>query len=376
MVLNPLRAIPPATARRALAGAALGLGIGLLAWPIRAQYDEPSKPAASAKPAQPGPAAKPGQPTGSAQPAPPPANKVEEARAIADRGYELYKQADYSAAADLFQQAEQISHSPAIVGFLGECYEKLGRLIEAATFYQQLADETLPEKPAAPEAVRKAINDAKAKLPLVRQRIPKLTIQVSGVPAAQVTVALDRRVINTADLGAPIPVDPGKHAIVITAAGHEPVTRVFEALERQGTAFTEAFTEITKEVPVPGPVRRAPAPSPANVVGPAVSYGVGITGVALGVVSGILYLNRASALKDSCPDGRCIGELEGEKKAASALGTTATVSFAVGAAGLVAGTLWLLLAPAPQEEGDAVQAAAIAPQLRVGLGALELRGRF
>jgi hypothetical protein len=122
-------------------------------------------------------------------------------------------------------------------------------------------------------------------------------------------------------------------------------------------------------------VRLAPAPSTLNLVGPSVCYGLGISGVALGVVSGILYLNRASALKDRCPDGRCIDELAGEKTTASALGTTATISFAVGGAGLVAGTLWLLFAPAPQAEGDSVQAS-VTPELRLGPGAFELRGTF
>lgn len=353
------------SARRRLTELVLTSALLVAAGPASAQYEETAP-----KPAQPG---QPAQPT----------TAVEEARAIADRGYEQYKVADYATAVELFKQAEAISHSPAIVGFIAECYEKLGRLIEASAYYQQLADEKLPDKPPAPEPVRKAVAEAKAKLPLVRQRVPKVTIAVTGVPAADVAVTLDTRPLSALELAGPIAVNPGKHAIVITARGFDPVTRVFEAQERQSASVNEAFSVLTKEVRVPGPVREAPAKSVVHVAGPAVSYGIGVGGLTLGVISGILYLSRASSLKERCPDGRCIVELEEEKTTASQLGTTATIGFAVGGAGLVAGTLWLLLAPEAESsaEGEEAPTAPAAsawslPEVRFGLGGVELRGTF
>jgi hypothetical protein len=361
--------------RRRLIGLCLASSLLLCATEAAAQYEEPPKPAQPATPGQPAQPAQPGQPGAAA-------GKVEEARAIADRGYEQFKLADYATAVELFKQAESISHSAAIVGFIAEGYERLGKLIEASAYYQQLADEKLPEKTPPLDPLRKSVAEAKAKLPLVRQRVPKVSIQVTGVPSADVTVTLDTRPLTAVELAAPISVNPGKHSIVISTRGFEPVTRVFEAEERQSASVNEAFSVLTKEVPVPGPVEREPAQSRLHVAGPAVAYGVGISGVALGVVSGILYLDRASALKERCPDGRCIAELEEEKATATQLGTTATISFAVGGAGLVAGTLWLLFAPDPDEaaSGDAAPRAPAAawsvPELRFGLGGAELRGTF
>src|SRR5262245_45487621 len=69
--------------------------------------------------------------------------RLEEARALADRGYELFIQGDYVEAIALFEQAEKLSHSPVILSFIAQSYEALGKLIEARDHYAQIVAEDL-----------------------------------------------------------------------------------------------------------------------------------------------------------------------------------------------------------------------------------------
>ena len=55
---------------------------------------------------------------------------IEEAKALADKGYASFKNGDYDEAIALFQQAEALSHSPVILSFIAQSYEALGKLIE------------------------------------------------------------------------------------------------------------------------------------------------------------------------------------------------------------------------------------------------------
>ncbi|MBW2528738.1 MAG: CDC27 family protein [Deltaproteobacteria bacterium] len=302
-------------------------------------------------------------------------NRKDEGKALADRGFALFQQGDYATAIELFNQAEQIVHSPMILNFLAESHERLGKLVEAKRLYEQLADEQLPA--LAPPAQRKTQAEARSNASMLGQRIPRAQVEITGVPLASVKVTLDGKEVTAAALATPLQMNPGKHVLNVTAPDREPVVRTFDAEERQLTTFALHFAPVpdAPEAEQKVTIVREEGPELIHIIGPSAAYGVGAAGLGLGLVSGLMYLSRADSLTERCPEDRCIAELEEEKSTLTRLSTLSIVGFVVGGVGVTTGTLWWLLAPQKPERADAVEAR-YRPQLRVGPGSLQLSGTF
>lgn len=113
------------------------------------------------------------------------------------------------------------------------------------------------------------------------------------------------------------------------------------ALEKQLAPPPPTATAI---VPPPPTATQAPPPPPSRV--PAyVAFGVGGAGIVVGAITGVLALSDASALKKKCPNDACPAGVDwkGEKSAAMTKGWISTVGFGVGAAGVVAGIVLLVV---------------------------------
>jgi hypothetical protein len=285
----------------------------------------------------------------------------EEARALADRGFEAFTQGDYAEAIALFQQAEKLSHSPVVLSFLAQSYEVLGRLLEARSEYERIIADELGED--APVDFVKAQRRARRQLPLLEQRIPRLLLQIRGAPAHEVKVWLDGQVLASSKLGTSIAVNPGKRTLVLERKGHQPVERIFNASERQISEVDVVFTAREMEVPV------GTANDTLRWLLPSMAYGVAFAGSTASIVMTALYFDGAGDLKDRCPENRCAPELEPERDRLSALGTASLVTFAVGVAAGVGGTLLVLFGP----KADAPDPNGVSLELAPPLG---LRARF
>jgi hypothetical protein len=79
-----------------------------------------------------------------------------------------------------------------------------------------------------------------------------------------------------------------------------------------------------------------------------VAGGVGVAGLATGVITGLMAGSRYSQAKRECPDHACIEGSAGWDTVQSfrTLRTVSTVGYIVGGVGLAAGTTLFLLAPA------------------------------
>jgi hypothetical protein len=96
----------------------------------------------------------------------------------------------------------------------------------------------------------------------------------------------------------------------------------------------------------------------------------------VGGVTGAVVIGRANDLKARCQGNLCPIADKAEADAARTLGTVSTVAFAVGAAGVAAGVVLLVLR-APASEGSAANAGFLmSMKARVGVGQVSIEGRF
>ncbi|HZO13575.1 MAG TPA: tetratricopeptide repeat protein [Polyangiaceae bacterium] len=271
------------------------------------------------------------------KPGVPPESGVDEARALADRGYELFTQGDYAEAIALFEQAEKLSHSPVILSFIAQSYELLAKLIEARNYYARIVAEQLGED--SPEDFIKAQRRARRQVPLLERRIPRLLLRVTGAPGERISIFLDGVPLTPTPPGKTMEVNPGRRALRFEREGLPPVIRAFTATERQIAEIDVVFATKRVEVPV---VPKDPVP---RWLLPASLFAVSFAGSAVSLVTMGVYFDRAADLKSRCPENRCPPELEGERDTISAIGIASMVSFGIGAAAAGAGTLLIFYGP-------------------------------
>ena len=102
-----------------------------------------------------------------------------------------------------------------------------------------------------------------------------------------------------------------------------------------------------------------------------IGFVLGAVGIATGAVTGTVALVAADKVKDNCRNLRCPPEYHADLDLSTYMGTTATVAFVVGGAGLVVGTIALFAGSDPE---PAITRAPLAPVL--GPGYAGLRGAF
>ncbi len=147
-------------------------------------------------------------------------------------------------------------------------------------------------------------------------------VTVDGEPAPEV------------DAGRPLPLDPGPHLFETTVDGEvvraEVVLRAGEQLRR--------ITLRAKPIPPPDA-----SDTPLTTVG-WVALSIGAAGVIVGTVTGVLALSKKADLDEVCVDrSRCPSDRAPDIDTMNTLAHVSTAGFIVGALGVVAGTVLLLI---------------------------------
>ncbi len=145
-----------------------------------------------------------------------------EARKLGDQGLAFYQDQRWAEAYDKFQDADRTFHAPTLVLFMARCKDKLGALLEAREHYRSLLREAVT--PDAPPQFVAAKDGAFRELEGLEKRIPSLVVELSGTAASEAAVSIDGQAISGKALREPIDLDPGRHTVVVTAPGHEPVS--------------------------------------------------------------------------------------------------------------------------------------------------------
>lgn len=297
------------------------------------------------------------------------------ARALAEEGYKALSAKDYALAEDRFRRADALVHAPSLVVDHARALVGLGRLADAYERYDSARREELPPRP--PAAWKRAVADAQKEIKGVEAKIGWVTITVKG--PVEANVKIDEREVPVMALGSPFPTDPGERTIRATAEGYLPAE---VALSLSAGQKKEASLELLPKPPEvvavapppPKKVKPPPPPPQETKVNPItyVAFGVGGAGLAVGAVTGILFLSEKSKLdstcpaKDACPPGTDTGPFY-------TYSYVSGISLVVGLAGAGTGIALLLTQP-KQSDKEAQETAEMVPY--VGIGQVGVRGKF
>jgi hypothetical protein len=179
---------------------------------------------------------------------------------------------------------------------------------------------------------------------------------------------------RAASLGIAVPVDPGKHEIVLRAPGHTESRVSVTVAEGENT---ELALELGAPLVGAGEVSSGTSERPPAQAGGSsqktlgfVLGGVGVAGIATGIVAGALVLDRKSKVESECDGNQCSHAGVEAASSGRTWSTVSTVAFAAGAVGVGVG-LYLVLSAKPEPETARVELVTLP-----GAAALNLRGAF
>jgi hypothetical protein len=309
------------------------------------------------------------------------------ARHLMDEGKSRMKDKDAQRAIDAFTRANEIMHVPTTGLALAKAHLAAGHLVEA----HDLANEVVHTpresgEPAVFDTARKSAKELDAQL---KARIPTLRMKVKGGTIARVTI--DDVEIPTSTVGDPVPVNPGKHVVLVKGGDGGEAKGEIELAERDAKEIelvlpqhAEAKAPAVKSLFTPSSSPAAPPSSTPQLRGfgnddvdpgqgrrtPLATglvyggLGVGAVGLTVGLVTGALTLSKAADVKPQCDSqGICAPEAKDGLESANTFADIATVATVVGLAGVAVGVVGLLL---PKQPADA----------KLSLGPSGIRGTF
>jgi len=314
------------------------------------------------------------------------------AQALFDQARTLMNAQRFDAACPKLEESQRLDPGIGTQFNLASCYEQQGKLASAwANFLEVVSIATATGQDARAQAATRRAS-------LLERRLPRLEIVVpTKARAAGLQITRDDVIVGEAQWSVAVPVDPGLHAIEVTAPGRRAYSGAARAAEGAIVTFEVPVLESVEAEPVavaPAPGRAAVtetappgATSPARELEPsgrsggpsALVIGLGVAGVvalAGGGVLGFLASGKDADSKDECrPDDANLCSKRGVdlRDDAFLFATLSTVAFAAGgAAVLTAGVLWLTADTAePTTRGVAVSLRADASSTGVAL-----RGSF
>lgn len=281
------------------------------------------------------------------------------ARALGIEGVTLADAGKCREAIEKLERAEQLRHAPTTATRLGECEIEVGRLVAGTERLQRVVREPLGPNahPAFVAAVARAQKSLDAALP----RIPAVRISVVAPRGAAIALAIDGEPTPVAVLDTNRRIDPGSHRIEVRAPGYLPASAAVSLDEGETKDVSLELSVDPHAAPIAGRPSgadaRRDASRPSKV--PAIlAYSVGAVGLAVGIGAGAVTARKASDLESSCDPNRvCAAGRASEITDAKTWATVSTIGFATAGAGLVAGTVLLLMSPgksAPPKTGTRV----------------------
>jgi hypothetical protein len=264
------------------------------------------------------------------------------AQTLYDDAMQLMAEKKYAEACPKLAESNRLDTGMGTRFNLGDCYENLGQLASAWALFTDVADEAKRTKQPGRESV------ARQRATQLDVRLPKLTLQVPASVAnvSGVEVRDGDHVVKRLLWGQPLPVDPGKHTIAVSAPGRRTWKTI--VVLQEGAAETVVIGELAST-------------SSARNVG-AISLGsVGVAGIVVGSVFGMQARSkwRDDVVLKSC-DGGVITQCDLddanarlEKSGARTDATISTVTFVVGGVALASAALLALWPRDRHSEGPA-----------------------
>ncbi len=272
----------------------------------------------------------------------PAADPRETARELANRAADAIARGEHLEAEALLRQAYERYPAPTIAVLRARTLVRLQRLATAQNVYERTLLTGVG--PAAPEAFRRAVEQAQRELLALKPRVPRVQVVVRG-PAAlrpDLKLSLDGHALPVEQRGRWMLVDPGRRVVRVELDGE-----VSEQLVR----VEEGQSQV---IEVSEPASRRPAYQALTWS----FLGLGVAGVGAGIVTGMLASSAHAQAQKDCPDDRCIEGGAGARELSRfrTLRVVSTVGYAVGAVGVGLGAYLLIRSatdgPALQVELD------------------------
>jgi hypothetical protein len=211
----------------------------------------------------------------------------------------------YDVACPRFEESFRLDPTVGTLLNIADCAERHGRIATALADFTDAQGQLLNGDDR--------IAYVKERIARLKPRVPRLAI----APASKepMTILRDQIEVGPAALDIPLPVEPGRHVIVVRSAGHkdkEIRVDVVEGAEEHVRAEPGEPLPIAA-VPPASTSTRIPHAAPSvpsgggGGAGPWLAGGLGVAGVGVGVVAGILALGDASTVHDNCPSHTCSG---------------------------------------------------------------------
>jgi hypothetical protein len=281
-----------------------------------------------------------------------------QAEALYREGRQAAVEKNWDLACTKFEASQKREPAPGTLLNLADCEENRGRLAAALTDFHSALRLLRPGD--------ERIEYAKQRAAAVEKRSPKVTVRLSASSPPGTTLECDGAPVDIATLGKPTNVDPGVHVFVVRAPGRTDVKStirlaVGEVREMElgaGEASSSPSSSSASSSSAPEP--QGPSRGPAYA-----AFGVGTVGIGVGAVAGLVAMNAASTVKDSCPGGHCPTSdgLDAASRGRT-MATVSTIGFGIGIAGAAIGTYLLLSTP------NATTTATISPT------GVAIQGRF
>ena len=184
------------------------------------------------------------------------------AQALFDRGKKQLREGKYAEACAALEESQRIESRSGTALNLADCYEHAGRLASAWSTFLEAA--TLAKATGNTEREHGARERAAA----LAKRLSNLVISApSEASTPGLEIRRDGQLVGSAQLGLPLPADPGKHTIAAKAPGRKPWQTEVTV---QGSASTASVVvpDLEHERAAPAVAAGEPAPDAATTKGP------------------------------------------------------------------------------------------------------------
>lgn len=283
----------------------------------------------------------------------PNAENVAAAKVLFDDAQKLMDAQRYPEACAKFQASQRNLPKVGTLLNLADCFEKNNQIASAwATYGDAIALGRKQNRPEYEEFAKKKASELEA-------RLVRLTIVVP--PEARATgmkIERDSLRIDEGEWGSAMPVDSGKHHIVVTAPKKLKWQTDIDVTDKSVSVNVPVLEDAPQSWPSanqPEVVEKivvSPSPwTPLRVTGIAVGA-VGIGGIVSGTILGVAAKSTYDNARAKCamPPAMCPPDAVGDGKTAHTMADAATALFVVGTIATVAGvTLFLIGAPHDQE---------------------------
>ena len=274
------------------------------------------------------------------------------AQALFDQGKQLAAAGKVSEACPKFEESERLDPGIGTQFHLANCYEQAGRSASAWTLFIEVASAAHAQKQLDREKV------ARGRAAALEPKLSRLTIDVPDRNRlTDLEVRRDGVSVGQAQWGAPLPVDPGDHAITASAT-HKRAWQTTIHVSKGGASMTVTVPAL-EDAPAAAVVRPPAAEAPFRAVVPTEGHvsgrrtlglAIGATGAAAAITGVVLGLLAKSKFDSASEGGRCDAtgcdaDARSIQRTAISRGNVATVVFVAGAVVTAAGAVIWLTAP-------------------------------